>query len=534
MTFKNYTTEWYRKYSEIEYFLTSDLRNSIWGIERLLQRITLFDKTKQHIPYLLLIHLIYYETGYNKAYKSEAISKLISELYRNIFKKAGRNPLFDFLPPYYVILLLSELHMNGYKIDLLLRKFEPNSGENPVITLGFLGNYSIDGFPETLFYIFTKLVSNGRIGDGTLSRMAVSAILSQNFKGFYYLLAKIRNDDYKVSPLLYATVAHINRNEIDLALKIEKSLKTFYDRCTFYVGIAKALADNGKINILNELKLINCEPGINVSLLAGMIRFYFRAGNQELASRLFEEATQDLGLIKDKLVRSIQTVSIIDVALFLGKQELLTFYLDELSSYMEHFNNEEERGMVRQYLLQILLYNNQKEKARDLNNLWNKDIYNNNIEIQIAISAMLRRIHHKTRHINSLRETPDEDLFVSDYKVIFDAIELLDGDLINFKDESRYYVSLNMAKNGLYKQASEMSHSMKEEYFTKRIITSIPFYALNNGHIEQAIDFAKEIADERARFDVLLCIAPYLDKINRHEESFEMIRNWAIYNFDTL
>jgi hypothetical protein len=206
MTGNQAKSDWYRNFSEIEYFLSSDLRESKWGINRLLQRITLFDKSKQHIPYLLLIQLIHYDIKYDKAYKKEIISKLISDLYRNIIQKTPRNQLLDFIPPYYVISLLLDLYLVGYKIDPLLQKLEPNPGENPLITIQLLGNYALEGFPEALLFLYSKLGYNGRVGDGTLSKLSLSALYYKNFNGFNYIFSRIKKEDFKVRPLICLSV----------------------------------------------------------------------------------------------------------------------------------------------------------------------------------------------------------------------------------------------------------------------------------------------------------------------------------------
>ena len=77
-----------KDFSEIDYFFSSNLATSSWGVDRLLQRVILFDPLKRHIPYLLLIHIIFYNTDLEHSLKKEILNKLIDELYKKIIKKA--------------------------------------------------------------------------------------------------------------------------------------------------------------------------------------------------------------------------------------------------------------------------------------------------------------------------------------------------------------------------------------------------------------------------------------------------------------
>ena len=524
--------EWYRKYSEIDYFLTSDLRDSSFGIVRLLQRIELFEQMKQHIPYLLLIHLINYNTGYDNAYKNEILKKLLSRLSQKTLNQTGHNQLLDFIPPFYVIQLLIELQMKGYAIELLIRKLETNPGEDPVFTLKDYGNYAIEGFPETLLYLFNKLVYKGRDKDKLVWEIANAALGANNLKGFEHLFSKISNNDAKTSLLLTLSVYHVNKNEIDKALKLKSSFKKPVQQSNFYLSIAIALAHNGKIDVLKELKFTNNNPTINLCILNAMIRFYIKAGNQEIASKLFSEAVINLDNIKDKLVRSFHTIYMLVLALKLGKQEYYSRYLDTITFYMRYFHKDKELEILRYELLEVLLLNNKMGKAKELNDLWNLDKFNNVSNLTYIISEMLRNIDYEMSKMNISGALRNDEIFEKNYKVIIDVIEYFPLDV--YKEDSLHAVSLNLSKYGFYKQALDIRNSIKEDFFARKIDTALPFYALNNGHTDKAIEFARDIKDEKTRLDVMLCMTPFLEKTDRHKESFEMIRNWAMYNFDTI
>jgi hypothetical protein len=533
MSINQENADWYKNFSEIDYFLSSNLRESKWGIDRLLQRIILFDKSKQHIPYLLLIQLIHYNNKYDQLIKKEIVSKLVSELYRNVIQKATRNQLFDFMPPYYVISLLLDLHIAGYKIDTLLRKFKPNPGENPVVTLQLFGNYNVEGFPEALLFLYSKMVFSGRLGDGILSKLSIMALYYKNFHGFHYIFSQIRKEDFKVRPLIYLAVEYIEENMIDEALKIEKKLKEFKDKCDFYLSISLSMAKHGKIDVLKELKRSINEPSLNICILRGLVQYYLNIGNKEIALKLFSEAILNLDHIKDKLIRSMQTIVIINMALKLDKPELYAKHMDDLLFSMKHAHKEiEEHRILKMNLLQVLLNNNQKEKTKELNDFWSKDFYDKWVDIHIIILDLLNHIDHELKSGNHQVEMNKDRDFSVTYKAVFNALDLMDED--ESKDESRYYVTLNMAKNGFYKESLNMRNSMKEDSGTLRIDASLPFYALNNKHFKQALDFANSISDEKTRLDIFLCISLYLEKESKTEESFKMIRNWAIYNFDMV
>ncbi len=316
-------------------------------------------------------------------------------------------------------------------------------------------------------------------------------------------------------------------------MKVESKLKKFQDKCDFYISVSLSLAKNGKIEVLKELKHSINEPALNICILRGIFQYYLNIGNKEIAERLLNEAFLNLKHIKDNQIRSMLTITVINLALKLDKLELYTELLDDLLFRMERIPKESDgHRMLRMNLYQVLLISNQKEKAKELIDIWNKDFYDKNTELFIVILDLLFHLDREIRSSRLQTKTNPESHFLDYYKVVFDALDLMDFESI--KDESRYFITLNMAKNGFYKEAINMRDSMEIDFGTKRIDASLPFSALNNGHFEQAMEFASSISDEKTRLDIYLCISLYLAKDSKTEESFEMIKNWAIYNFDLL
>lgn len=533
LTSQAYAEEWFRNYSEIEHFLTSDLRHSQRGIESLLLRITLFTHEKQHIPYLLLIHQIFYDPNQGEDYKRKNINNLIADLHQNIIKKEGRNPLFDFMPPYYVILLISDLRMNGYNIDPLIWKLSPKPGENPVLTLQLFGDYSAKGFPENLLYLF-KHLTGGKIGEGIISKMAISAVLSNNLRGFDHLIREIKNDEYQILPLIYAAVRYIDRGEVSSALKIGETLKQVEDQCAFYLRVSKALADNKNISVLNDLNLSHERPEITISIMIGLISYYMSSGeNPDTVSRIFDEANQKLLLIEDEYIRSLQTIEIMDLSLKLGKHETFGSLFNGLIFRLKQDYSEDSLVTLKIHLLQVLVNNDQKDKALEMNELLESDSNNKVLNIEISILQMLRRIDDNMSRQDILFNKPGTDVYNANYKPVFTALDLLNKYLPATAQQSHYFVCQNMAKNEFYNQAIEFRYSMEEDFNTRRIDANIPLYAVSNGNIDEAKRFLKNIEDYRTRLDIMLCLTPYLEKAHRHEEAFEKIRNWAVNTFET-
>ena len=113
-------------FSEIDYFFSSKLAETAWGIERLMQRIILFENSKRHIPYLLLIHMALYNPELTSSSKNEILENLVEELYNRLIKKSQRNPLIDFISPYFVFEILFDLFILGINVKGLIKGLKVN------------------------------------------------------------------------------------------------------------------------------------------------------------------------------------------------------------------------------------------------------------------------------------------------------------------------------------------------------------------------------------------------------------------------
>jgi len=541
----------YKDFSEIDYFFSSNLANTAWGIDRLLQRIILFDPLKRHIPYLLLIHIIFYNTEFDPLQKKEKLNKLIDELYKNVIKKATRNQLTDFIPSYYVISLLFDLFIAGYNVKPLIRKLKLDQIENPVMAIKKYGDYSIEGFPEALVFFFEQLVfykdiRNKLIFEAlnksnyrwVLSEMAQSAVLANNFIGYNHIFAKIKDKEFRHKPQLRAACVHAERKEISQAIRIAESAKTFREKCFIYSDFSFTLLMDDQIEIVLEMERNITSPEIRFELAANKAYYYILKQMHVKAMRTMEEAYDLAKLIKDIFFDTINSSQLFYFESLLGRNVESTRNLENAIFNINQILKPPDDEIAFDYLVYRLAINNQFEKMKELIDEKysdpNKfdDWYRNHYtcqNYQTIIDHILKSIDWRIREQKRRMKTPEALVQPEHYKAAEAVVQMIPAD--GYRDEYLVKIALHYAKHGFYQKGTELLPHIKDESFRQQFAMECPIYALINGNIEESINMAGSIPNKKLRTEILLAMAPQLAKHDHYKESLDFMREWAVNFF---
>ena len=541
----------YKEFSEIDYFFSSNLANTAWGIDRLLQRVILFDPLKRHIPYLLLIHIIYYNNDFDRLQKKEILNKLIVDLYKNVIKKAARNPLTDFIPSYFTMSLLLDLFIAGFNVKPLIRKLKLDQIENPVMSIKKYGDYSTEGFPEALVFFFEQLVfykdiRNKLIFEAmnksnyrrVLSEMAQSAVLANNFVGYNHILGKIKDKAFRHKPLLRAACVHAERKEISQAIRIAESAKTFREKCFLYTDISFTLLMDDQLEIVHEMERNITSPEIRFAFVANKAYYYILKQMHEKAIRAMEEAYDLSKLIEDIFFDTINNSQLYYFESLLGRKEEASGNLGNAIFNINQILKPPDNEIAFDYLVYRLAINNQYEKMKELidekysdqNQFddWNRN-HNTCQNYQMIIDHILlsidSRIREQKRKMKLIQPLTLPELY-NTAKVV---VNMIPADV--YRDEYMVKIALHYAKHGFYQEAKEVLPYIKDESFRQQFDMECPIYALINGNTEESISMANSIPNNKLRTEILLSIAPQLAKQNHYKESLEFMREWAVNFF---
>ncbi|GEM_PF-3977589 len=540
----------YKDFSEIDYFFSSNLANTAWGIDRLLQRIILFDPLKRHIPYLLLIHIIFYNPEFDRSQKKEILKKLIDELYKNVIKKAARNPLTDFIPPYYVINLLFDLFLAGYNVKPLIRKLKVDQIENPVMSIKKYGDYAIEGFPEALLFFFEQLVFfndirnklifeilNKSTYSWILSEMAQSAVLANNFVGYNYILKKMDKSSRHLAQLSAACV-HAERKEIAQAIGIAESAKTFQKKCIIYTNISFTLLMDDQIEIVLEMERNLTSPEIRFLLAAKKTYYYILKQMHEKAMRTLEEAYDLNKLIDDIFFKTINASHLYYYEYRLGREAEAIQNMESAIFNINQILQPPDHEIAFDDLAYNLAINNQYEKIKELIDAEysdpNKfdDWYRNHYtcqKYQTIIDHILRSVDSRIREQKRRMKTPESLVLPELYCAAEALVMMIPGD--GYRDEYLVKIALHYAKHGFYQKGRDLLAHIKDESFRQQFAMECPIYALTNGNLEESINMAGSIPNKKLRTEILLAMTPQLAKQNHYKESLDFMREWAVNFF---
>lgn len=528
----------YRNYSEIDYLLGSELAQTPWGVDRFLQRLPLFDKPKQHIPYLLLLHLVFYNPEFPADQKSKVIKQLLTHLHKDVIRGSKRNQLFDFFPPYYCLRLLLDIYLSGYNIKPLLKNMEIEPGSDPFWQLLEYGDFSVPGFPEALVFWRKKLDRFWRKRDNFLFDAAIACLRAYNYTGFHHMYLQIKSEDHKRSALNHEVMAFAERNEMDKAFRIINAVRPIEQNDVMYLDMSFILAIQGKIDIIREIRRTVATPEQLFSVLCGMMAYYIHKKDIPSAQSVLDEANQALGKIKNNFIHTVRQILLVDFAFQTGDMRIAEKGIEEVVFYIDRFLKKyDEKAMAKQFLLRKLIANKRLEQAKELNFKWNQpgneneDLWvehNMYVELQVVAEHELRAISVYRRHdylFGNVRKSKAEDY----YKTALEIAGLITGE--DYRGESLFVIAKHMAKSGLYRLAIETKTDIPVDGYSDPFNTALPLYALTRGDLNEALEFTHLIKDENDKLAVLLCMSPHLEKNNQSTLARQFIRDWAIHMF---
>jgi len=540
-----------KDFSEIDYFFSSNLANTAWGIDRLLQRVILFDPLKRHIPYLLLLHIIYHNADFELSQKRSIINKLIAELYKNVIKKAARNPLCDFIPPYYVMSLLIDLYMSGYNVKSLIRKLKVDQIENPVMSVKKYGDYSVKEFPAALAFFFEQLVFykdlrsklifeilNKSNYNRMLYEMAESTLLANNFSGYNYIFKKIKDKKLKSHAQKIAAGVYAERKEISQAIRIAESAKTLREKFLIYLDISFTLLMDDQIEIVHEMEINITTPEIRFAIVANTIYYYIQKQMKEKAMRRLEEAYDLTKLIKDIYFDTINSTFLFDFEFKLGRDKEASRNIENAVFNINNILKPPDDETAFDNLVQRLAINHQFEKVKELieNKFsdtdqfddWNRN-HNTCQKYQMIIGRILQNIDWRIREQKQRTKRSESLVLPEDYNAAKVVVEMIPADA--YKDEYLVKIALHQARHGFYLEAVKLIPYIKDESFRQQFEMECPIYAATNGDIEESIKMANSISNNKLRTEILLAMTPHLAKQGYYKESLEFMREWAVNCF---
>jgi hypothetical protein len=544
----------FKDFSEIDYFFSSNLANTAWGIDRLIQRIILFDPLRRHIPYLALMYMTFYNNEFDPLQKKEILKKLINGLNKNVIKKAARNPLNDFIPPYFVMSLLMDLYMAGYNVKPLIRKLKVDQIENPVISIKKYGDYAIKGFPEALVFFFEQLVFfpdirnklifeilNKSDYSDFLCDMAESTLLANNFSGYNHIFKKIKDKKSRYYAQKMAASIHAERKEIARAIRIAESAKTLREKFLIYLDISFTLLMDDQVEIVHEMELNITSPEIRFAMVASTISYYILKQVKEKAMRKLEEAYDLNKLIKDIYFDTINSTFLFVFEYKLGRNKEAIRNMENVIFNINNILTPPDLETAFNNLLHRLAVNHQFEKVKEL--IENKfsdpgqfDEWTRNHNIckkyQMIIGRILRNIDWRIREQKHRMKAPEPLVLPEDYHAAKIVVEMIPAS--GYKDEYLVKIALHHARNGFYQEARELIPHIKDESFRQQFDMECPIYAVINEDLAESINMANSISNNKLRTEILLAMTPHLAKQNHYKESLEFVHEWAITSFHNV
>ncbi|MEI6749167.1 MAG: hypothetical protein WCM93_08405 [Bacteroidota bacterium] len=532
----------YRSFSEIDYLLGSNLAETPLGLSKAMQRLPLFDLSKRHIPYLLLIHKVFYNIDFPEADKKEAINKMLAGLYRDVIHKNSRKQLTDFFPSYFVYRLLLDLHIAGYKSNQFIRglKDKPEDETEPISELLKYGDYSDKGFPQSLWMSVEKYKHLGKFHDKLFSLIAVLSLYADNFNGFYNLLGYIKDGGVKAFCLLDAVVFHVFRNETDQALKIAESEQKIDWKSVYYMNMGIALSETGKIDLLNDLRLTNTAPELQIGIICGMLNYHSFRNEISIVDSLLNEAFVILHQIKDTFIRVARLLWFIGFLHKTGKTAKFESCIKEILRLEQQFNKE-KKDIIRRNFCSRLFRIGLIDLAKEFAQKWHfpdngKTEFGSHYNTDFFFQAMVEEeldICDFTIHCDRLLPTINKAASAEYYfKSTLEIAAAIQEDM--YRDSSLQRIAGRMAKHGFYNEAIRIRDSIKTTAYQSQIDSSIPMYAIANGDVAEALLYVEIIADEKTRLAVQLCMAPHLEKLKYTVVAAKFIREWANYIFQNI
>ena len=527
----------YRNYSEIDYLLGSELADTPWGVDRFMQRLPLFDKPKQHIPYLMLLHLVFYNPDFPSDQKSKVIKQLLIHLHKDVIRGSKRNQLFDFFPPYYCLRLLLDIYLSGYNIKPLLKNMEIEQGSDPFGKLLEYGDCSVPGFPEALFFLMKELDPHWKKRDKFLLEIGTACLRAHNFTGFHHIYKNMKVDGLKKVALNHEIMAYVERNEIDKALKLIHSMRPAEHYAMMYFDMSFLLAKQGKIDIIREIRRNVALPEQVLGALCGMMAYHILNRDLLSARKILEEAFQVLNLIEDRFIHTLRLILVLDFAFQTGDIPIAEKSLEEAIFAIEHLLKKNESTLAQSFLLRKLISHKRLEQAAKLNIKWNTPAndqsdfwseHNMNVELQVVAEYELNAVTVYRRHddlfIGSVKKKAEEY-----YDTVFNVAGMIPGE--DYRAESLFVIAKHIAKSGLYRLAIETKTDIPVDGYSDPFNTALPLYALTRGDLNEALEFTHLIKAENDKLAVLLCMSPHLEKNNQSILARQFIRDWAIHKF---
>ncbi len=528
-------------FSEIDYFFSSNLSETTWGIERLQQRIMLFDKSKRHILYLILIHMTLYNPELGLSDKKETLEKIVNELYKSQIKNAKRNPLIDFISPYFVFELLYDLFILGIQVKDLIKDLKINIAENPVFEIEKYGKFSRQGFPEAVVFFLKKLGDLRTYKDKHLLEVSVRALWAGNYPGFQFIVSNVKGKEARFHALSLLAVAHAERKEIQEAIKKVESIKDFREKCFAYSDITYTMLLTKLDNVVDELIVNSTIPEIKFVMVVNKAHKYLKFGDVGKANRAWEEAREIMPQFSDLYMATVGMAVLVHLEIKLEKFDQSEQDIWGVLFNIKHLLKEPETEKAYFYLIYRLALNNQIDKVREIvedkykgaaiPNEWDS-AHNIIQDYQIIIDRLLNLIDWRI-YQEGYNITPNKQVNIPiEYQSIMGVVSLIKED--GYIQESLLKVALNQVKNGFYNESKGILNKITDEYYRQKFSLAYPFYSLSNGNYQEAISQSKRVQDEKTRLELMLSLSPSLAKMGIYKESKEFIRNWANYTFQTL
>jgi hypothetical protein len=525
----------YRNFSEIDYLLGSNLAETPLGLSKAMQRLTLFDLPKRHIPYLLLIHKVFYNVDFPEADKKEAINKLLAGLYREVIHKNSRKQLSDFFPSYFVYRLLLDLYIAGYRIDRVVRGVKDES--DAIEEIIKYGDFSAGGFPQFLWTDLAKYKHLGKYRGEVLHAIALKTLFAGNIDGFYSLLDLMK--EYKLNSISFigAIANLVYRNEIDQAIKIAESEPRIDLLSSCFLELGITLAKTGKIDVLNNLKLSISKPELRIGILDGLMNYHFDRNEFDIAEALLDEAVSCLIKIKSNYIRILRFIRILVFIRRTGNTSRFESCINEIL-LLELKIHKNKKNTVRVYFCRTLIQEGLIEKAMVYARQWHvqdrgKDDFASHfyleIFLQVIVKYELDSCDFKVRRDRILSKRKSNENAGHYYKTALEIVNLIQQS--EYRDDSLHVIADRMAINGFYNEALKVRDSFTENSYQAEINSSLPMIAISNGDVSEALHFAEMIGDEKIRLAIQLCMTPHLEKLNHKKEAAKFIRDWANYTF---
>ncbi len=510
-------------------------------VERVRHRLSLFDKSIRHIPYFLLLHMVYYEADFKAAQKKKIIRNLLLQFYSDIIQGSPRNQLLDFIPAYYCLQLLIDLHLSGYNIEPLIVNMEIEPGSEMIVHFLEHGDCSTAGFAEALMFIAGKLDPVWKEKDLYLLEIANACVRVYNFTAFDHIYQSIGKVEIKQIALNQAVMAYVERGRIQEAFKIIHSLKPSKNN-VMYLDMSVILAKQGKIELICKIMQDVSAPEQVAGVNCGLMAYHLYNDDSPAARAILEKAFHLSGRIRNRFVRIMRRLNLIDFAFLTGDTMKADSEIEQTISDIEHLlTKENEKIAARRILLIMLIKHNRSDRAKQLNIEWNKTDQDEEAPylMQHSMDADLQlALEHELRLVTASRRQDSLPGFVRKedparyYNTAFKIAELIESD--TERPESLLAIAKHQAGSGLYDLASETKARMPVDSYHEPVEVTMPLYAISHGDVKEATAFANQIRDEKQRLAIRLCMSPFLEKNNHRKLANEFIREWAVDLFQGI